>query len=143
GSADQTARLWDVASGQLQATLQGHTSAVTTLAFSPDGKTLATRDDLGKLLLWDVALGTSIPITSQTRLAQFPPAIAHPVSSDGPAVSLLDPRDGHVLATLQALPDAVAYAAGPLPSTPGAGVVPTTSGERIAFTPEGYFEGSA
>src|SRR5437016_4377829 len=71
--------------------------------FSPDGKTLATHDHAGKLLLWDVALGKPIPITAQTSLAQFPPEIAHPFawtdpSSDAPpsaAVSLLDPFDAH------------------------------------------------
>src|SRR5262249_62232779 len=62
----QTARLWDVASGQLKATLDG---ALAPLAFSPDGKTLATGDysppysagprNVGETTprLWDVASG--------------------------------------------------------------------------------------
>src|SRR5437870_4882184 len=48
GGNDQTARLWDVATGQLKATLKG----AQGFAFSPDGKTLATGtrpDDNGNL----------------------------------------------------------------------------------------------
>src|SRR5207247_1760566 len=90
-------RLWDVASGQLKATLK---DARGPLVFATDGKTLATRDATGKLLLWDVALARPMAITAQTSLAQFPPWVAHPFSwSDqtSPEVSLLDPFDEHVL----------------------------------------------
>ena len=37
GSADNTARIWDVETEQPLATLAGHTAAVTSVAFSPDG----------------------------------------------------------------------------------------------------------
>ena len=140
------AQLWDVASGQLRATVTGHTDIVYTLVFSPDGKALVTRDYAGKVLLWDVALGKPILVTPQTSLAQFPPAIAHPISQNdrlAPTGSLLDPCEGHVLATLQPLRDAPAYLAAPLPDTPGAALVPTTGGEWITITAGGYFEGSA
>src|SRR5262249_62280472 len=118
------ARLWDVASGQLKAvTLKGD-SWPRQLAFSTDGRALATRDDSGKLRLWDVASASPITITAQTSLAQFPPWLAHPFSrgsyGGAPRVSLLDPFDGHVLATLQALPDAPAsrWALPPDPAAP-------------------------
>jgi WD40 repeat protein len=139
GSSDQTVRLWDVASGQLKATLP---DAYPPLAFSTDGKTLATRDGSRHLHLWDVATGSPITLTAQTSLAQFPPWLAHPFSwSQGASeVSLLDPLDEHVLATLQALPDAPASLLAPLP---GAAVVPSAGGEWITTTPDGYFEGSA
>jgi WD40 repeat protein len=42
GSADKTARLWDVSSGQLLRVLSGHTAAVTSVAFTPDGKRIVT-----------------------------------------------------------------------------------------------------
>ncbi len=80
--------LWDVASGRLKATLPA-----TQLAFSTDGKTLATRGYSGPLHLWDVALASPIPITAQTSLAQFSPWLTHPFSWSGPGVSLLDPVD--------------------------------------------------
>ncbi|KAH7330049.1 NACHT domain-containing protein, partial [Rhexocercosporidium sp. MPI-PUGE-AT-0058] len=38
GSADQTVRLWDVATGAALQTLEGHTDSVHSVAFSPDGK---------------------------------------------------------------------------------------------------------
>ena len=42
---DQTARLWDVATGKLLATLKGHTNIVNSMAFSPDGRKVATGSD--------------------------------------------------------------------------------------------------
>lgn len=62
-SADETARLWDVATGQPLATLIGHErSCIHGVAFSPDGKMLATGE--GKILrLWDVASGKGIGST--------------------------------------------------------------------------------
>jgi WD40 repeat protein len=54
-------RLWDVSSGKLLHELAGHTAqynvCVTALAFSADGKMLATADAHEKIRLWDVAGG--------------------------------------------------------------------------------------
>ena len=46
--------LWDVATGQLVATLTGHTGVVNSVAFSPDGDTLASGSRDGTVLLWDL-----------------------------------------------------------------------------------------
>ena len=51
---DFTVRLWDVRTGQLQATLKGHGSTVYSVAFSPDGHTLAGGSTDGTIRLWDV-----------------------------------------------------------------------------------------
>jgi WD40 repeat protein len=51
---DQTVRLWDVASGNLLATLTGHEDAVTSLSFSPDGTILVSGGLDGQLLLWGI-----------------------------------------------------------------------------------------
>lgn len=40
--ADETARIWDAATGQLRATLTGHTEEVKAVAIAPDGAWLAT-----------------------------------------------------------------------------------------------------
>ena len=49
-------RLWDVATRQqIGSPLTGHASNVTSVAFSPDGKTLATGTYDGATQLWDVA----------------------------------------------------------------------------------------
>ena len=39
---DGTVRLWDPASGQLTATLEGHADGVSAVAFSPDSHRLAS-----------------------------------------------------------------------------------------------------
>ena len=57
GSRDGTILLWDVATGGLIATLEGHTDWVSSASFSPDGATLASGSRDGTILLWDVATG--------------------------------------------------------------------------------------
>jgi WD40 repeat protein len=52
---DNSARVWEIPSGNLKATLRGHVSIVTGVAFSPDGKTLATGGYEGKVKLWNLA----------------------------------------------------------------------------------------
>ncbi|HIK92323.1 MAG TPA: hypothetical protein EYG03_10130 [Planctomycetes bacterium] len=50
--------LWDVAAGKLRSDLAGHTSKVTCVVFSPDGKTFATASADQTIRLWDSADGT-------------------------------------------------------------------------------------
>jgi len=42
GSADKTARLWDITSGQLLRVFSGHTASVTSVNFTSDGKRIVT-----------------------------------------------------------------------------------------------------
>jgi WD40 repeat protein/serine/threonine protein kinase len=58
-SPDYTIKLWDADTGQLKSTLKGHASIVLSLAFSPDGKTLASTGSWDHTArLWDVSTGT-------------------------------------------------------------------------------------
>jgi WD40 repeat protein len=50
-------RLWNVETGQAVPILSGQPVNVTSMAFSPDGKTLATGDRDGVVKLWEVAAG--------------------------------------------------------------------------------------
>ena len=53
GSEDNTARVWDVASGKLLMLLSGHTTQVKAVAFSPDG-TKALTADVNDARLWSI-----------------------------------------------------------------------------------------
>ncbi|MDP6059975.1 MAG: hypothetical protein QGH33_13835, partial [Pirellulaceae bacterium] len=57
GSKDQTVRVWDVASGQLQTTLTGHIWPVGRVVFLPDGKRLASVSADLSVRIWDTETG--------------------------------------------------------------------------------------
>src|SRR5437773_2619242 len=61
GSVDMTVKLWDVASGSRLRTLT-FSAPVTSVAFSPDGKTLATASEEQDqtVKLWSVKTGKSL-----------------------------------------------------------------------------------
>ena len=54
---DKTIRLWNVATGEHKKTVKGHRKPASTLAFSPDGGTLASMSGEGIIRLWDVDTG--------------------------------------------------------------------------------------
>lgn len=54
-SKDKTARVWNASSGELVATLRGHTDYVGKLAFAPDGATLATASSDGTVRCWNTS----------------------------------------------------------------------------------------
>lgn len=60
GGFDSAARLWEVATGHVVATLMPQGGAVTTVAFSPDRVTLATGTAEGKITLWNVNTGQRV-----------------------------------------------------------------------------------
>ncbi len=59
-STDTTCQIWDVATSRPCSPLLPHINYVAALAFSPDGKVLASGDYSGAVHLWDVETGTSL-----------------------------------------------------------------------------------
>ncbi len=55
-----TVKLWDVATRQNIATLEGHSGSVESVSFSPDGSTLASGSWDDTIKLWDVATRRNI-----------------------------------------------------------------------------------
>ena len=57
GSADNTLRLWDLASGQCVHTFEGHSDDVNSVAISPDGRWGLSGSNDKTVRLWDLANG--------------------------------------------------------------------------------------
>jgi WD40 repeat protein len=57
GSYDNTAKVWDAASGRETLTLKGHGNTVRCVSFSPDGQRILTGSDDHTARVWDAASG--------------------------------------------------------------------------------------
>jgi WD40 repeat protein len=62
GRKDRTIKLWELATGRELRTLAGHAGEVNSLAFSPDGRQLASGSGDDTIRLWDVQTGRQIQI---------------------------------------------------------------------------------
>jgi WD40 repeat protein len=60
GSLDQTARLWEAATGRVIRTFSGHAGGVVAVAFSPDGRYVLTGSSDRTARLWDAATGQQL-----------------------------------------------------------------------------------
>ncbi|MBC6466777.1 WD40 repeat domain-containing serine/threonine protein kinase [Actinomadura alba] len=104
-SDDNSARLWDVATGRNTATLNGHTSDVFSVAFSLDGKTLATGSYDNTARVWDVVTGRNTATLnghagSVLSVAFSPDGKTLATGSADNTARLWDVADGRTTATL-------------------------------------------
>jgi WD40 repeat protein len=61
-SRDNTARIWDAATGAMLLTLRGHTSTVRSAAFSSDGARVITASYDGTARFWNAATGAELSL---------------------------------------------------------------------------------
>jgi WD40 repeat protein len=66
-SIDQTARVWDAATGEVVRVLRGHSAEVNAAAFSPDGQRIATASRDGTARIWDAATGRELIVLRGAR----------------------------------------------------------------------------
>jgi small GTP-binding protein len=111
GSADRTVMLWDIQTGELLRTLEGHKDYVWTVAFHPDGRLLASGGHDGAVKVWDPQTGKLVRTldrgprtTAETGWIlsmAFDPRgeILATGSTDG-IVRLWDPSNGTLLGSL-------------------------------------------
>jgi len=92
GHADQTVRLWDVATGKSLAVLRGHTDQVLKVAFGPEGKAVASAGRDGTVRLWDVAAGKERTVFRATAKEPDRRVIFHSMAygTDGKTVAAGD-----------------------------------------------------
>jgi WD40 repeat protein len=105
GSKDHTVRLWETRTGRLLRTLAGPHTAAKSVAFSPDGATVASvATDDPVIRLWDTRTGT----LRQTLMGRSPWVVTLAFSPDGNTLAsgddkivlLWDPRTGALRQTL-------------------------------------------
>ena len=119
-------QLWDVTTGQEIASLKGHGRAVTKVAFSRDGKLVATSSNDNVITIWDIAsqheLKSLTGHSASIESMDFSPdnRLLASAGEDG-ATFLWDTTTGEHLLTLISLDD---------------------GGEWMVVTPQGLFDGT-
>ena len=95
-----TIYLWSVDSRELVRTLSGHDLRVNTLAFSPDGQTLASGSNDSTVRLWDVNTGKQLYVleghSSNVGTVAFTPDGGSLISSGGGGIKVWNAQTGEL-----------------------------------------------
>jgi len=106
GSADTTARIWEVPSGRLRSTLQGHTAHIFAVDVSPDSRRIVTGSGDGTAAVWRAAGGGRLlELRGHSQgvlcVAFNPDGNRIATGSDDGTVKLWRVSDGNEIKTLQ------------------------------------------
>lgn len=116
GSWDQSAKIWDVASGKVIHKLVGHTRAINDASFSPRGDRAVTASDDGTARVWDPQSGKMVlqlkGHTDRVRSAAFSPDGRRIVTASADRTARIwDATSGQLLQELKGHDQAVLSAA--------------------------------
>ena len=95
--------MYSVATGDELALLTGHTAEVRNIAFSPDGRILASTANDSTLRLWDTESSQQLAVLSDRRIAPWSIAFSHDstmIASGSRTIQVWDVDTGNPLATL-------------------------------------------
>jgi WD40 repeat protein/serine/threonine protein kinase len=106
--------LWDVATGRLKQTLHGHSAAVLSVAFSPNGSLLASGSRDHTIRLWELKTGEVRNLRGHAAAVNSLTFSSHGSLASGSndrTIKLWDPNTGETTATLKGHPTSVSSVA--------------------------------
>jgi hypothetical protein len=145
---DGTVGLWDAASGAELLCLRGHEERVWSVAFSPDGRRLASASGDGTVRLWDAASGAELLCLrgheEWVLSVAFSPDGRRLASASGDdTVRLWDAASGDCLQIIPGAEDVSTIAGGSsafpwriVRRSPDTSIQSATTGEAIAWFPQ-------
>jgi WD40 repeat protein len=99
-SEDRTVMIWNIETKETKPILTGHSEAVNSIAFSPDGQLLASASDDGTVRLWNVELGVPYGVfkghSSWIRDISFSSDGQLASASDDKTIKIWDPKMGEI-----------------------------------------------
>lgn len=154
GISGNAIKIWDAATGRELLALNGHTDWVIGLAFSPDGKSLASTSLDGTVKVWSLLTGTesvavaSVPAEFGTRVAYSPDGMMFATNGGDGSATLWDANTGEAHSILHGhnvevmnvafSPDGTRFATG---SLDGTAILWDTATRKKLFTLTAHADG--